>query len=77
MVEAGALGTVKSLARSHGVDVVGVADLAPAREFIRQMGGDFLAEYPRAVSRLIHTSDTVVDRVVHRQDRVQHLASAV
>lgn len=68
---------LEEYAKVQGVDLVGVADLAPAREFIRRTGGDFLAEYPRALSLLIRTSDTVVDRVVHRQDRVQHLASAL
>lgn len=71
------LDKLQSLARSHGVDLVGVADMGPARGLICHTGGDFLAGFPRAVSLLIHTSDTVVDRVVHREDRRQHLASAL
>jgi epoxyqueuosine reductase len=38
------------LALGDGVELFGVADLAPAMDFVVQQGGPFLARFPRAVS---------------------------
>lgn len=68
---------LEARARALGINAVGVADMAPAKDLVRQMGGDFLAEFPRAISLLMRTSNTVVDRVVRRQDPKEHLASTL
>lgn len=38
------------IARGGGADYFGVADLTPARDFIREQGGDLPASFPRAVA---------------------------
>jgi len=52
---------IRALAVSLGADYYGVADLAPAREFIRKQGEDRVAQYPRAVVAGIRVLDSVVD----------------
>lgn len=52
---------IRSLALSLGADYYGIADLSPAREFIRQQGGDRLAGYPLAVVIGIRLLDPFVD----------------
>jgi epoxyqueuosine reductase QueG len=64
---------LERFARSQGIDLFGVADLAPARDFIARQGGNFLGSFPRAISLGIHTSNTVVDQLPHRDDPRQHL----
>ena len=57
---------VRSLAASLGADYSGVADLAPARDFIRVQGGDRAARYPRAVVMGIRLQDSLVDMLPDR-----------
>ena len=52
----------------HGADYYGVADLAPAREFIRAQGGERVARYPRAVVVGIVLQGTLVDLLPERED---------
>ena len=41
----------------------GVADLEPARDFITEWGGEFLASFPRAVSIGVRLHDATVDEI--------------
>ncbi len=52
-----------------GCDYVGVADLAPAREFIADQGGEFVASFPKAVSIGIVLSHAIVDQLPNRAER--------
>ena len=46
----------------------GAADLAPARDFIADQGGAFLAEYPRAISVGISLHDGIVDQLPRHKE---------
>ena len=63
---------LESYARANGADLFGIADLTPARDFITQFGGAFLAGFPRSVALAVKTSSTVVDMLPHRKDLVEH-----
>jgi epoxyqueuosine reductase len=52
---------LRVLAESLGADYFGIADLAPAQDFIREQGGEKIARYPRAVVLGITLLDTLVD----------------
>ena len=57
--------------REQGADFVGVADLSPARDMIREQGGEQIAVYPLAVSVGIRVMDTIIDELPHsREDRI-------
>jgi epoxyqueuosine reductase QueG len=58
---------IRALAKSLGADYYGVADLLPAREFIRRQGGDRVAQYPRAVVAGIALQDSLVDLLYDRK----------
>jgi epoxyqueuosine reductase len=58
---------IRILAKNLGADYYGVADLAPARDFIAWQGGDQVAEYPRAVVAGIGLLDTLVDLLPDRE----------
>jgi epoxyqueuosine reductase QueG len=57
---------IQSLALFLGADYFGVADLGPARNYIRQQGGDQVAEFPRAVVAGIVLQDCLVDLLQNR-----------
>ena len=57
------------MARTLGADFVGVADLAPAREFICRQGGKHLAAYPFALSIGIRLMDALVDALPHWEEQ--------
>lgn len=52
---------IRSLAASLDTDYYGVADLSPARDFIRTQGGERTSKYPRGVVAGIRLQDSVVD----------------
>ncbi len=52
---------LEGFAVRRGADLVGVADLAPAREAVLSQGGPRVAPFPRAVSIGMRLSDAVVD----------------
>jgi epoxyqueuosine reductase len=58
---------LESLAREMGTTHFGIADLAPARERISEQGGEFLTEFPRAVSHGFVLADGVVNTLVHHK----------
>jgi epoxyqueuosine reductase len=55
-------------ALSRGADYYGVADLAPAHDFILAQGGERIARYPRAVAIGIALQDSLVDLLPERED---------
>jgi epoxyqueuosine reductase QueG len=57
---------LRNLTASLGADYYGIADLSPAREFIRQQGGDRLARYPLTVVIGIRLQDSLVDLLPDR-----------
>jgi epoxyqueuosine reductase QueG len=59
---------IRSLGESHGADYYGVADLAPARDFLPGSGGEVVGQYPRAVVIGIALLDTLVDLLPDRLD---------
>jgi len=52
---------LREMAFRNGAALYGIADLSPAREYIREQGGEIMAGYPRAVSVGIRLLDTLVD----------------
>jgi epoxyqueuosine reductase len=54
-------------ARGMGAEYFGVADLAPAREFILSHGRDYLGQFPLALTAAVPMIDGWVDQL-HRQD---------
>jgi epoxyqueuosine reductase len=60
---------VRTLAAQWGADFFGVADLAPAHDFILAQGGTAVAGYPRAVSVGIELLHAIVDQLPHRAQR--------
>lgn len=65
---------LETSARANGIDLFGIADLTPARDFIVRFGGRFLAEFPRAIALAAKTSATVVEQLPHRNDPMEHRA---
>jgi epoxyqueuosine reductase len=59
---------LSDLARTLGIDLFGVADLANARDFVTTQGGDYLARFPRAISVGIRLPDAVVDELYRHED---------
>lgn len=57
------------LVENLGVDFYAVADLSPAREFIREQGGQEVARYPRAISVGVALPHAIVDQLPRREER--------
>jgi epoxyqueuosine reductase len=55
-------------ARELGADYFGVADLAPARDFVVAQGGEFLGRFPRAVSVGVRLPEGIVDELPRHGD---------
>jgi epoxyqueuosine reductase len=55
---------LESLAKDMGTTCFGIADLTAARQCISEQGGEFLAEFPRAVSHGFVLTDGIVDTLV-------------
>jgi len=58
---------LESLAKSRGATYFGIADLSLAKQFIADQGGEFLAQFPRAVSHGFVLADGVVDQVKYHE----------
>ncbi len=52
-----------------GADFFGVADLAPARDFVREQGGEVVAQFPRAITVGVTMPFAVVDELHRHADR--------
>jgi epoxyqueuosine reductase len=63
---------LREAALAAGADFFGVADLSPAREFIREQGGDLVASFPRAVSIGLRLFHPIVDQLPERLEKPAH-----
>lgn len=62
---------LRQIALEHGWDYFGVADISPYHDYLAGFSGDFIRQYPRAISLVIRLSDAVVDPVEEqRQDMI-------
>lgn len=52
---------LETYARQRGADLVGVAELAPALDFIVAQGGPLVGQFPHAVSMGMRLNDAIVD----------------
>jgi len=59
---------LKQQAENLGARFFGVADLAPAKNFIVAQGGAFLGEYPRALSIGVSMHDGIVDQLPRHKE---------
>lgn len=64
---------LENLAFEGGVDLFGIADLSPARDFIVSQGGTWLERFPRAISLGMGLSDLIVDQHQPHEPRRQSL----
>ena len=63
---------IRECATSEGADFFGVADVVPAREAIREQGGDLVASFPRAVSIGMKLFHPIVDQLPRRFEDTVH-----
>lgn len=61
-------GQLEERAHDWGARFFGVADLAPAQEFIAVQGDKFLTNFPRAVSMGISLHDAIVDQLPRHKE---------
>jgi epoxyqueuosine reductase QueG len=61
-------GQLESLAKDMGATYFGIADLTPARQRISEQGGEFLTQFPRAVSHGFVLTDGIVNTLVHHKN---------
>ena len=61
--------SLRKLAIELGADFYGVADLVPAREAVREQGGEDIARYSLAVSIGIALPNSIVDQLPRRAER--------
>jgi len=61
--------SIEEIAKAEGVDILGVADLTLARDFICKQGGEFLADFPKAVSIGVRLVDGIIDRLHLHDDQ--------
>jgi epoxyqueuosine reductase len=59
---------LESLARDMGASHFGIADLTTTEQFISEQGGEFLAQFPRAVSHGFVLADDIVNTLVHHDN---------
>jgi epoxyqueuosine reductase len=59
---------LESLAKDMGTTHFGIADLAPGKQRISEQGGEFLTQFPRAVSHGFVLADGIVDTLVHHKN---------
>jgi epoxyqueuosine reductase len=61
-------GKLKSLAEDMGATYFGIADLASARQRIVEQGGEFLTQFPRAISHGFVLTDGIVNTLIHHEN---------
>ncbi len=59
---------LESLAKDMGTTHFGIADLTPARGRISEQGGEFLGQFPRAISHSFVLTDGIVNTLVHHEN---------
>lgn len=57
---------LERVSRQAGATFFGVADLSPAKHFVRSQGGELVASFPRAISVGIALPHEIVDRLPER-----------
>jgi epoxyqueuosine reductase len=57
-----------------GADYFGVADPSPAQELVRELGGQMMAQFPRAVSIGVNMPFAIVDQLPRHDDKLVNLA---
>ena len=67
--ETGLAKELEKFSRERGADLFGVADLAPARDFIDSLGPPLISRFPRAVSMGMQLCDSIVDQ--HSPDELR------
>jgi hypothetical protein len=60
---------IRAIAEDLAADFYGVADLAPALDFILWQGGELLAQYPKAISIGIALLNPIVDQLPGRSEK--------
>jgi len=65
---------LRETALALGADFCGVADLALAPELVRQLGGELMAQFPRAVSIGVALPSAIVDQLCRHEDKMVALA---
>jgi epoxyqueuosine reductase QueG len=61
-------GKLESLVKDMGATYFGIADLTPARQRISEQGGEFLTQFPRAVSHGFVLTHGIVNALVHHKN---------
>jgi len=61
-------GEMKSLAKDMGATYFGIADLTSARQPITEQGGEFLTQFPRAISHGFVLTDGIVNTLGKHQN---------
>ena len=59
---------LKIFSKSLGIDLLGVADITNASDFIRMQGGEHIGSFPKAVSIGMRLVDDVVDELFRHED---------
>ena len=59
---------LKKRAIELGARLFGAAELAPAKDFIVDQGGEFLSRFPRSISVGISLHDAIVDQMPHHKE---------
>ena len=59
---------LESLANDMGTNYFGIADLTTATQSITEQGGEFLAQFPRAISHGLVLLDGIVDTLLDHQN---------
>jgi len=61
--------SLASAVQTLGADFCGVADLAPAEQLVRQLGGELAAQFPRAISIGVALPSAIVDQLGRHEDK--------
>jgi epoxyqueuosine reductase len=62
-------GQLEQIAKEHGADLFGVADLGITKDFVRNQGGDYVEKFPKAISLGVRLLDAVIDELHRHGDR--------
>jgi len=65
---------LREKALALGADYFGVADLSSANEFVRELSGEMLVQFPRAISIGVKMPTTIVDQLSHHDVKAVALA---
>lgn len=59
---------LESLAKDMGATYFGIADLSSAKQYISEQGGEFLTQFPRAISHGFVLTDGIVNTLLHHEN---------